>query len=311
MPLHPLCFNINPFIGGRFTAYDNGVDGTTQTDSGSNRYRFIGSFGFDISTNISRVYGIKNEFFMIDHLRHIITPELRVVSNPKVTENSKDLVQIDEVDALGDSHVIMLGLRNRFQTKRGEPGNVKTVDFVNFDIEMYLFPGDAAINTGGISGMQIRSEDFIQWDFTTQLSDRLTFESERNEFNLAEFGLDVFNSGFGFEHTPVWGYFAGYRFIKNVSSSLILSTDYRLAEKWSISFYEHFDLNAEKDLTSDELSRGSQNLKTQLVFSRYFHEFRGDFTIELDEVRNDTIARFDIVPLIFTKQAKKRKRLWF
>lgn len=311
MPLHPLFFNINPFIGGRLTAYDNGIDRSTQTDGGPARYRFIGSLGFDLSTNISRAYGIKNEFFQIDHLRHIITPELRVVSNPIVTENPEGIVQIDEVDALDDSHVLMIGLRNRLQTKRGEPGDMNTVDFVNFDIETYLFPGKAAIGTESISGMQIRADDFIQWDLTAQLSDRLAFESERNEFNLTELGFDVVNSGLRFQHTPEWSYFAGYRFIKDVSSSVIFSTDYRLTEKWAVAFYEHFDFNAEKDLTAEEITRGSQNLKTQLVFSRFFHEFRGDFTIELDEVRNDKIARFDLIPLMFTKQTQRQKRLWF
>ncbi|MGR3309564.1 MAG: LPS assembly protein LptD [Candidatus Brocadiales bacterium] len=318
MPLHPLFFNVNPFIGSRITAYNNGVDSSTQTDDGPNRYRFIGSFGFDISTNISKVYGIKNKFLQIDHLRHIITPELRVVSNPIVTENSDRLVQIDEVDALDDSHVIMMGLRNRFQTKRGEPGNMKTVDFVNFDVEMYLFPGKKAVGTRGISGMQISSDDFIQWDLTVHLSDRLIFESDRNEFNLAEFGLDVFNSGVRFQHTQGWGYFLGYRFIKDISSSIIVSMDYRLTEKWSVAFYEHFDFKPEEDLISRDFSRDSRdpsrdsrNLKTQLVFSRFFHEFRGDFTIELDEVRDDQIVRFDVVPLIFTKQTRRQRRLWF
>ncbi len=316
MPLHPLFFNVNPFVGGRLTAYDNGVDSSTSApggDGGPSRARFIGSLGFDVSTNISRAYGIKNEFFQIDHLRHIITPELRVVSNPVVTENPDKLVQIDEVDALDDSHVLMVGLRNRLQTKRGEPGSMNTVDFVNFDIEAYLFPGKAAIGTEGVSGMQIRSDDFIQWDLTAQLSDRLAFESERNEFNLAELDFDIVNSGLRFQHTPEWSYFVGHRLIRDVSSSIILSTDYRFTEKWAVAFYEHFDLNAKPidDLTSQELASRSQNLKTQLVFSRFFHEFRGDFTIQLDEVRNDKLVRFDLVPLIFTKQPQRQKRLWF
>ena len=63
--------------------------------------------------------------------------------------------QYDEIDALGSSQVFVVGVENMLQTKRGEPGFEKTVDFVHFNLDYYIFP----TNTGtplfndGINGI--------------------------------------------------------------------------------------------------------------------------------------------------------------
>ena len=68
----------------------------------------------------------------INRLRHIFVPELRYAYSPVVTEDPTQLYQYDAIDALGSSQVAVVGIKNTLQTKRGEPGFEKTVDFVDF-----------------------------------------------------------------------------------------------------------------------------------------------------------------------------------
>ncbi len=313
MPFKPWFFNINPFVEGRVTGYTESIDSTDAGDEagGPATGRFIGSTGFDWSSTHWRSYSVYNEMLKINRLRHVFVPELRYTYSPVVTEDPNELYQYDAIDAMDSSQVAVIGIKNMLQTKRGEPGFEKTVDFVTFNLNYYMFPTDAGIYNDGINGIIIREDDFVNLDFRSQLTDVVAFVSERNEFNTEEFEFDVVSSGFEIYSPPDWQYFVGHRFIRDISSTIILAADYRISEKWSIMASEKYDLKslAEVEDEDGDVETKPKNLKTNFVLSRYFHDWVGSLTLELDPVRNDNSYRFDITPRGLQKTAPRR--FWF
>ncbi|TVM03928.1 MAG: hypothetical protein CV087_02610 [Candidatus Brocadia sp. WS118] len=314
MPFKPGIFNINPFVEGRVTGYTESIDTSDVIDeaNGPATGRFIGSFGFDWSSTHWRNYSFYNDFFKINRLRHIFVPELRYTYSPIVTEDPNEFYQYDAVDALDSSHVAVIGVKNKLQTKRGEPGLEKTVDFIDFSVDYYLFPSKAGIYNDGINGIIIREDNFVNIDFRSQLTDIVAFVSERNEFNTEEFQFDVLSSGFEVFNPPDWQFFVGHRFIRDISSTVILAAEYTISEKWKVMGGEKYDFKS-IELVEDEdndidRENKSQNLKTNFILSRYFHDWVGSLTLELDPVRDDNSYRFDITP---KGLERKTRRFWF
>lgn len=312
MPFKPWVFNINPFVEGRTTGYTESIDtsDTVEETNGPVTGRFIGTMGLDWSSTHWRNYSVYNDFLKINRLRHIFVPELRYAYSPIVTEDPNSFYQYDEIDALDSSQVFVVGVKNMLQTKRGEPGFEKTVDFVDFNIDYYIFPTNEGIFNEGINGIIVRKDNFISLDFKCQLTDILKFVSERNEFNTEELQFDVLTSGLEIANPPDWQYFVGHRFIRDISSTVILAADYQISEKWSVLAGEKYDL---KSVAIDDSQNGDaetkpKNLRTNFVLSRYFHDWVGSLTLELDPVRDDSSYRFDITP----KGLQKRtRRFWF
>ncbi|HJW86049.1 MAG TPA: LPS assembly protein LptD [Candidatus Brocadiaceae bacterium] len=310
MPFKPWVFNINPFVEGRATGYTESVDtsGATDEANGPPTGRFIGTMGIDWSSTHWRNYSVYNDFLKINRLRHVFVPEVRYLYSPLVTKDPNALYQYDAIDALDSSQVVVVGVKNKLQTKRGEPGYEKSVDILEFNIDYYAFPGNAGIYNDGINGITVREDDFINLDFKSQLTDVVSFISERNEFNVEKFQMDVFNAGFSIYNPPGWEYFIGNRYIVNSSDSLILGANYNISEKWSVLASENFLLDSETVVNGQRVDSGPGNFGTNIVLSHYFHDWIGNIVLKLDPVRNDNTYSFDVVP----KGAPRTyRRFWF
>jgi len=314
MPFKPGFFNVKPFVEGRTTGYTESVDSSDSSGSSDDQAtgRFIGTVGLDVSSTHWRTYSVYNDLLKINRLRHVFVPELRYLHNPVVTEDPDNLYQYDNIDSLDASQTIVVGVKNVFQTKRGEPGLEKTIDFITFNADYYMFPADDGIYNDSINGIIIRKDNFVNLDFKCQLTDMVAFVSERNEFNTEEFQFDVLSSGVEVYNPPDWQYFVGHRHIRDISSTLILAADYRISEKWSVLAAEKYDFKSriidENDDDYDDEESNNRNLKTNFVLSRYFHDWVASLTLELDPVRDDSSYRFDITPKGLQKASR---RLWF
>ncbi|MFQ5787341.1 MAG: LPS-assembly protein LptD, partial [Thermodesulfobacteriota bacterium] len=304
-PFHLWSQRFNPYIGARFTGYSESISTDPVTGlnkgDGAARGRIAIPLGLDTSTTLSRTYSIYNKFLNINRLRHILMPEVRLAFIPIVSQDPEDLNQFDGTDALDTYQSVRFGVRNRFQTKFGETGGEAPIDFASFNIAFNLFPGNAGLNR--------KLSDYIELDLMLRLSDKLRFLSENNEFNLDKGAFDVVNLGLGYDYMPKWNFFVRSRFIDNISSSVALSSEYSLSEKWRIGFFEQYEFRSVKRIdTGNGIKTKSQNLATRFVLSRYFHEWIGNITFDVNETRSNNIARFDIIP----RGAKPTvKRFWF
>ncbi len=195
----------NPFIGIRFTGYSESVkvDPVTQRNEGggATRGRVAIPIGINTSTTFSRTYSVYNKFLNINRLRHIIEPELLLNFTPIVTQDPENLNQFDGIDAIDTYQSVRFGLRNRFQTKRGE----KTVDVVDIKTRFNFFPGSAGLNR--------KRDDYIALDLKIKLTDNISIISERNEFNLEEGRVDILNTSLQYVNSPRWRFSIGNRYI--------------------------------------------------------------------------------------------------
>ena len=123
-------------MGGRLTGYSKSLENNGL--NGDATGRFIGSLGFEGSTQFWRAYALESKLLRINGLRHIITPEVRWIAAPIVTKKPFDLLQYERSDALNDYNTATISLRNRMQTRRGPPWALTTVDLLEFDIGAHI-----------------------------------------------------------------------------------------------------------------------------------------------------------------------------
>ncbi|HRU07364.1 MAG TPA: LPS assembly protein LptD, partial [Candidatus Brocadiia bacterium] len=154
---------LSPFVEGQATAWNK------EADSDTSSFRGAAGFGARASTTLYRTYEVQSKLFDVDRVRHILTPKAEYHNLPYVSEDPDKYIQNDEVDALDKTQKLSVGLRSRWQTKRGEPNKQETVDFVTFEITQNSYIGDEGANAG--------KNDYTQVDLIWLISDRLTFMS--------------------------------------------------------------------------------------------------------------------------------------
>ncbi len=293
-PFHFMGQRFNPFIGARLTGYSESVKvdpvSLSNEGNGAPRGRMAIPIGISTSTTLSRTYSVYNKLLNIKRLRHIMVPELLFNFMPVVTQDPEDLNQFDGTDAIDTYQSVKFGLRNRLQTKRGEPGKEKTVDVVDLDTEFNFFPGSAGLNR--------KRDDYIGWYLKVRLTDNISILSEGNEFNLRKGGVDILNLGLLYENLPRWRFSIGNRYVDNTSSTVLFSSTLALSEKWSVNFTEQYAFRTEE---KDAIGRGNdfdqQSLYSSATITRYFHDWVARMSISQIGTRDDdNVVTFDILP---------------
>ncbi len=119
-----------------------------------------------------------------------------------------------------------MGIRQRWQTKRGLPGQQRIIDWISLDVEGTLFPKSGRDNFGQGLGM-------VDYDFRWHLGDRFSVLSD-GYFDFFSNGLQTASIG-GLLSRPEYGeLYIGFRGIDGPIKSQILSSSlsYRMSEKW-------------------------------------------------------------------------------
>jgi hypothetical protein len=135
-----------------------------------------------------------------------------------------------------DLKVFRLGLRQRWQTKRGPPENRRIIDWITLDTHAEVFP-DEDENFGENVGL-------IDYDFRWHVGDRLTLLSD----GAADFfsqGGKLFSIGASLSRPPRGNLFLGFRSLEGPISSnvLLASYSYRMSPKWASSLGLTYDLS--------------------------------------------------------------------
>lgn len=128
-----------------------------------------------------------------------------------------------------DLSVVKLGVRQRWQTKRGLPGQERIVDWIVLDLEGSVFPDADRDNFGQQLGL-------LDYDFRWHIGDRFTLLSDGYADLFGE-ALRTFSLG-GLITRPERGtLYLGMRSIEGPISSNIFngSVSYRMSEKWILT----------------------------------------------------------------------------
>ncbi len=140
--------------------------------------------------------------------------------------NVQGWVTAPTTEVVEDVMAVRTGIHQRWQTKRGMPGQQRVVDWISFDVDATIFPNRDRDNFGEYLGL-------AEYDFKWHVGDRLTL--------LSSGYADPFAGGFrklsvgGAISRPGRGrlYVGGMVMDGPFRSDLLLSTlSYRLSEKW-------------------------------------------------------------------------------
>lgn len=125
-----------------------------------------------------------------------------------------------------DLMLFRLGLNQRWQTKRGLPGQQRIIDWIVLDVQAALFPFPARDNFGSAVGL-------VDYDFRWHVGDRLTLLSD-GFFDGFDQGLRQVTVGAQISRPEHGSLYLGFRSTEGpISSELITGAlSYRMSEKW-------------------------------------------------------------------------------
>jgi LPS transport system D len=125
-----------------------------------------------------------------------------------------------------DLMVAQLGVRQRWQTKRGVPGSFRLVDWMTFDIGTSLFPEPDRDNFGEVAGM-------LHYDYRWHVGDRVTLASDGFADVFGD-GLRTVSIGTYITRPTRGSMYVGVRSIEGPISSNLLNfaVNYRMSPKW-------------------------------------------------------------------------------
>ncbi|QSH41181.1 hypothetical protein P0136_09370 [Lentisphaerota bacterium ZTH] len=228
-----------PRAGVRMTAYSNTskqkvdeddlqtmfaveeAEGTADGDvvnydnDGGSKVRFIGEVGLEGTTKFIRSWqNVKNAYWQLDGLRHVIEPYFNYTYITNPTVNRDNLYYFDEVDRIQEQNFIRLGIRQRIQTRRGNFGNEQIYNW--FTIENYwdyFFQAQDGFNNVG---------DFVTklyFNPTSKLSLITLFSIDAGGQDRIPGVVDTFasNSGINLSWLNKWEFQVNYKVMEDLN----------------------------------------------------------------------------------------------
>jgi hypothetical protein len=194
---------------------------------------------------------------------------------------------IDGYEEIIDSmQFLRFGMRNRWQTKRGLPGQEHTVDWMTLSAFATWFPDGARDNYGNSFGL-------VDYDYTWRLGDRTTFLSQ----GLVEpfsGGTRYFSAGWFVERPERLAFFLGFRFIDPIGTrALIASSSYAFSEKYQLSWASSYDFGQ------------GQNLGNSLVVTRVGTDLQVSLGLSYDALTNNFGVIFEIQSVLMPPRSTR------
>ncbi len=177
-----------------------------------------------------------------------------------------------------DLSILRFGMRQRWQTKRGLPGDERIIDWISFDVHTSLFPNADRDNFGSDLGM-------LDYDFEWFIGDRVSLVSD----GFADFfgqGLRTVSVGAQTSRPGVGDAYVGVRSIEGPISSNILSAavTYRMSERWGLKANSQFDFGE------------TGTIGNGLSFIYIGESFLYQFGVNADLSRSNVGFRFGLEP---------------
>ena len=282
LPLKIGVVNVVPFAEGRFTYFQNTLEG-----GGKGRLFF--KEGARASTQAWRTYdNVESDFWDLHRLRHVMTFDAAAYAAQTNTP-SRDLIPFDVAEAgtplvegVDKTGVVQLGWRNRFQTKRGPEGQRVNVDWLTLDLEGTFYSNREFPN---IDEWGKRAFNHIRQLTDWKVTDSMSVWTDTN-FNLDQGELDKFTIGTTVVHTPRLSYSVGQRIIPDGHSSItFVSADYEINEKYRLTFLEQYDW-----------SQGT-NAKSSVVLTRRMHRWLMRLRFDWEPSRGEQFVGIEFQPI--------------
>ena len=253
--------------------------------------RVGGRAGLYASADFFRSFDTASDTLNINRLRHVVTPFVGGRTTDMFSGESADFVQMDNVDALDDTDRVEAGVRQRLQTKRGGPGQWRTVDYMELDLAFVDQQTDSVsplsleqrnflTRNRRVSQLaDFRDQQFMEVDFILRPADYFHVRSRNNRIDL-EGDTDIYNVGTWWKLGRRAEVSVDYDYIHDVSSSLSAEFFVQLSDRWGLGLYEKYEFDSEVDGEPEDL-------ETEIHLLRQLHKWVLDFGVHSDAVDDD------------------------
>ena len=246
-PFRAGAIDVTPFAVGRVTAYDD--DFATFNGGNDDQARFWGGLGTRVSTQLTRATSTyKNSLLDVNGLRHIVEPGVTVAYYDNTALDAVDLPIYDpEVERLTEGGVARIGVTNTWQTKRGERGRERSIDWLRLRTDVVLATEDAP-NSNAIGRYYdyrpeytIGDDHFyseLMWSATevTAMTGEITHDFD--DGNVVQWRLGIEN-----RHTDRLTTYINYREIDVLDARLLsYGAQLQLTTKYRAGLFQVLDL---------------------------------------------------------------------
>jgi hypothetical protein len=192
-------------------------------------------------------------------------------------------VTAPSTEVLDDLTVVRLGARQRWQTKRGTPGNEHIIDWITLDTNVSLFPKPDRDDFGQTAGL-------LNYDFSWHVGDRLTLLSD-GIFDFFDQGQKTYSVGAFLSRPPRGSCYLGFRQVEGPIDSRVISLSYSywMSPKWISTFGMTYDFGQEG------------NIGQNFSITRIGESFLVNLSFTVDPTRNDWGVGFAIEPRFLPK----------
>lgn len=240
--------NIQPFVIGRFTAYDNDFDAFSPNEN--DNARLWGAGGVRVATTIQNVDNdVESRFLDLHRMRHIIEPSATVML-AGTTVDRVDLPIYDyDVESLAEGNIYRFGVAQTWQTQRGGPGRWHSVDVFKLNTDVVLASGDADPRSPIGRFYDYRPEysnpgNYLVVDSMWRISD-VTALTGGTVYDFDKSQPATSDVGLMFQHSPRWASHVDSHFINALDRTIIaFGSDYQLTSKYDVGFSAAYDASA-------------------------------------------------------------------
>ncbi len=181
------------------------------------------------------------------------------------------------VDTLDSIEVLQLDWRQRWQTKRGFPGQEHVIDWMTLDVRASIFPHAQRDSFGSHIGD-------VEYDWVWNIGDRTALVSN-GWFEPVENGPRVFNLGGYIGRPDKTSFYLGYRQIDPLNSrAIITALTYAFSAKYAVTFGTNYDIGNHVQTNSLMVSRIGTDVTVSLGFS--YNSIVNTFGLQFEIVPN-------------------------
>jgi hypothetical protein len=183
----------------------------------------------------------------------------------------------NRVDTLDDIEVVQADVYQRWQTKRGYPGQEHIIDWMTLDLSAWAYPHSQRDDFGHTLG-------FLEYNWLWNVGDRNGFVSSGWAEPFTN-GARVFNFGAFFDRPDHTNLYLGYRQIDPVDSRLVIaSLTAVLSPKYAITASTAYDFGT------------SQAQSNTLILTRMGSDLQVSLGVSYDAITKNFGVLFEIVP---------------
>jgi hypothetical protein len=183
----------------------------------------------------------------------------------------------NRIDTLDSIEVFVLDVRQRWQTKRGYPGQEHIIDWMTLDVATWFYPRSQRDDFGETLGL-------ITYDWAWNVGDRTSLFST-GLFEPIETGARAYSVGVSYNRPDRTTFVFSYRQIDPVNSKAILaSATYAFSPKYAITATTLYDFGIHNYYFSTMLTRIGTDLQLNVGVS--YNTLLNNFGFQLELVPN-------------------------